>query len=161
MRGLTAVLLCGALAGCGDPVGQELARLDAARRRWEGAAIRTYQYDLVYASGRLLFLEVRIVVRDGAFQTAVNLGDGTAADTAPIAPLLTVDAAFASIRDALAREPTTFTARYHPQLGYPMEVAIDADVDGPGFTIASSTGSYERISRYCSASSSFWSEFIG
>ncbi|HET7038426.1 MAG TPA: DUF6174 domain-containing protein [Gemmatimonadales bacterium] len=138
MRGLAGVLACTAAlaAGCGGPLERELVRLDAAERRWDGANVTAYQYDLHYGCCRAAGFHLRVTVEGEAVRSVIDLDSGTAADTAGSGPWLTIDRAFGAIREWLALQPEDFTATYHPVLGYPLTVSAYPAADGPSLTIA-------------------------
>ena len=113
-----------------DPEGTDLVDLDAARSRWESAAIASYGFVLAVhcecpaeVSGPF-----EIAVRDGDVTSAVHLSDGSDST----AKGLTIDELFGVIALSIA-DGTDVDVVYDHDLGYPRRVIIDPEavaVDG-------------------------------
>ncbi len=128
-RGLCAAIAAAgvSMAACTSPFQKQEDTLAIAEARWRAAGLADYKFsfsrscECLPASTR----SVTITVSGGGFISATYLDDGTAADTVLFRDTLTLDRLFASLHEALARHPATFTAQYEPTLGYPMQVSID------------------------------------
>jgi hypothetical protein len=126
-RGL-AVALAAALSGCGGPLApSDVERgLDDARGRWASQGISSYQFKV----SRLCFCApdarrpLLVVVQRGQVSSMTDAETGAAFTGDPFMPV-TVDGLFAAIDDAIERDADQIDVRYDPQLGYPLEIAID------------------------------------
>jgi uncharacterized protein DUF6174 len=115
------------MAACTSPLQGREDTLAIAEARWRAAGLVDYRFGFTRSCECLpaATRSVTIAVSGGAFVSATYLDDGTPADTALFRDELTLDRLFASLHQALARQPATFAAQYEPTLGYPMQVSID------------------------------------
>jgi hypothetical protein len=126
-RGL-AVVLAAALSGCVGPLApSDVERsLDDARDRWRSQGIASYQFQV----SRLCFCApdarrpLTVVVQRGQVVSMTDAETGAPVTGDPFMPV-TVDGLFAAIDDAIKRDADQIDVRYDPQLGYPLEIAID------------------------------------
>lgn len=126
LRG-AALAWAAALGACGDdPVGPG-DRLAEARLRWHARGPTDYQY--VFQASCFCGPEaqepVRVAVEDGDVVSVTSVETGEPAQPAFPGETLTVEGLFSFLADALAGEPASFEATYHPGLGHPTSASID------------------------------------
>lgn len=118
-----ALAVLGGVIACDDP--EVVSEFEAARARWVEAAIQDYAYTL--RRGCFCLPEfigpVRIVVENGqvASRTLLSTG-GEPLGEAERWP--TIEGLFDYVERAM-READETTVRYHPDLGYPIEISVD------------------------------------
>ena len=125
--GVAGALLAFALAGaCSDALGPDASELAAARARWERSGTTSYEYRLQRACfcGLEFLRPVRVTVEAGAVVAAVFADTGEPVRT-PLSDVETIDDLFDEIQDAIDREAFRIDATYDPDLGFPVDVAID------------------------------------
>lgn len=98
------------------PTDGQTAELEAAKARWAGQGLATYQFVLTDDCGECS--------PDMAAPTAIVVWEGTAYD--PRQRGVTIDALFTVIESAVASGQTV-EVTYHPDLGYPTEIWIDRE----------------------------------
>lgn len=116
---LLVVLLAVAAGACSRET-RDQRQLDAARRRWEAAAITDYRYDIVI---RCFCppLDAGVTVSGSAVVSSEPLTEGA---TAP--EPRTIDQLFDDLeRELASAERGAYSITYHPDLGYPMSVSAD------------------------------------
>jgi hypothetical protein len=119
MKRLGLLALIGALAasGCSRP-SREQSDLEAARERWEKAAISTYSYDIVLRCF-CPTLDATVQVVDGVVVSSVPASRNSHFPR-------TVDELFADLERELASEDRgAYTIEFDPELGYPRRVSAD------------------------------------
>lgn len=125
---LGAALASAAMPGaCGeDPVGPG-DRLAEARLRWHARGPTDYEY-VFQAScfcGPEAQAPVRVAVEDGEVVSVTSVETGEPARPAFPGETLSVEGLFSFLAGALAGEPASFEATYHPELGHPTSASID------------------------------------
>lgn len=126
MRPILAALLVAASACAKSPTGLADDELRSAHQRWASANVRDYSYHLNLSC--FCALEpggYDIVVRAGAFVSAKVTLTGAAADTSWIRSYITIDRAFTRMNEYIAQKPSSFSASYDGQLGYPLTMSVD------------------------------------
>jgi hypothetical protein len=144
MRPLLPICACAALAVCADiPTAAARDELDAAFSRWQAAGIADYSYDVRVSCYCLdeRTRTVRAEVRNGVPVSLTYVDSGTAADTAMFDDVRTMDRLFATLRQAVEREPYDWIAQYDGTWGIPLSVAVDYDAtmvdDEIGYVVTS------------------------
>lgn len=115
--------------------------LGIARAQWAHAGLEDYDLDMV----RLCFCsspaEVVVRVRGGVRVEVLSAADGGSAPLAPEQATLypTVEELFGLIDEAVRKRVDELRVRYHPSLGYPVDLWIDErrsiDDDEVGFRV--------------------------
>lgn len=140
LRYFSGWLALGALivgASCGEPTSAPSADLASHRDQWVARRPAAYQYEYgttgffnAYAGRR-----IRLVVRNGAVQSAVDVATGqVVADSVVRWP--TIDQLFDQAAQAAAAG-TLRGARYDAAYGYPTEVDLAGPPDASGSLMAS------------------------
>ena len=128
MKPLLMILPALLLASCslfgGD---NDASELEEQRRRWERLGIDTYTYDLTLGCFCLPVGAVRIQVRADTVYAAIVLETG--APAGELARVLTVEALFDTIEDAMARKAHRLDVTYDETLAYPTLIDIDYQVN--------------------------------
>lgn len=123
-----ALILTLALSGCIGPFSPSgpVKDKDEARRLWDRQQISSYRFRV----SRLCFCApdarrpLVAVVVGGQVTSLTDAETGAPFEGDPFMPV-TVDGLFAAVDDAIDRDADRIDARYDPQLGYPLEIAID------------------------------------
>lgn len=138
LRLLGMLALAAGLAGCGDSptgsLGDARQQLEAARQRWQAAALDDYDYAYQYLCRCVIELTepVRITVRADTVATVTIAETNEPANPDFRRFYLTVDQVFALIEDAIDRQADQIAATFHPDLGYPAVARIDYRVGAAG-----------------------------
>jgi len=128
-RSLSLLLLALVLGGCDPGTGPGragLLRLQQAERRWQEQDFAAYEFVFQRTCGECLpgaTHRLRMTVMGG---TVVQMYDLSIDH--PVIPdwrARTIPELFAEVRGALGADQVSVT--YHPDLGYPMEFAVDYD----------------------------------
>lgn len=123
-----AVSMALGLGGCigpFSPSGTEKA-LEDAREQWDRQGISSYRFRV----SRLCFCApdarrpLIVTVQLGRVTSLTDAETGAPFTGDPFMPV-TVDGLFAAVDAALDRDADHVDVRYDPQLGYPLEIAID------------------------------------
>lgn len=123
-----ALVLVSALAACDgplDPTGVE-GDLADARRTWSRQGSASYRFTV----SQLCFCgpdargTFAVVVQGGRVTSVRDAETGAPRTPHPGVPL-TVEALFEKVEEAIDLDADDLEVRYHPELGYPLEIAID------------------------------------
>jgi hypothetical protein len=121
------VVLALAAAGCDSPVspsGPE-GDLEAARRKWARQVILNYRFTVNALCFCIQRGPLAVTVEQGRVTSLTDPVTGAVRPYPHPAMPLTVDDLFATIEQAMRDGADEVAVRYHPQLGYPEEIAID------------------------------------
>jgi hypothetical protein len=116
-----------ALAGCDNPFSSGPERdLEEARRTWSRQGIASYRFNVsqLCFCGPDVHGTFAVAVVQGRVASVTDAETGEPRTPGPSVPL-TVEALFAKVEDAIDRDADRIEVRYDPQLGYPLEIAID------------------------------------
>lgn len=100
----------------------------SAGNRWSSLGLHAYRFTLRTSCFCFPEEDIVIAVQSGAMVSATYTPSGQAVPASRVATLAatSVDALFTLIDQAAARPVAVLNATYHPSLGYPQSVYIDA-----------------------------------
>ncbi len=100
----------------------------SAKSRWLASGVHNYRFTLHTSCFCLPEEDIVIAVQSGAMVSATYTPSGQAVPASRVATLAatSVDALFTLIDQAAARPVAVLNVTYHPSLGYPQSVYIDA-----------------------------------
>jgi len=121
------VTLLAVLYSCADPTGNPVPRteLEQNQERWAQQNISTYTYRFQRVCFCGLVDPVDVTVRNGVITAVVVADSQEELDPSMFAQFYTVDGLFQVVQDALDGDAHSVVVAYHPQFGYPVDVAID------------------------------------
>ena len=104
------------------------SRLDNNRKKWDSEMASNYQFYFQWSCYCTMdfVAEVNITVRENRIHDAVLVeSDVPISLDAAIERYKVMDGLFDLLQSAIDENAHTITAKYHPELGYPIEVWID------------------------------------
>ena len=121
------VTLLAVLYGCADPTGNPvpLTELEQNQERWAQQNLSTYTFRFQRLCFCGLVDPVDVTVRNGVITAVVVANSQEELDPSMFSQFYTVEDLFEVVQDALDRDAHSVVVAYHPQLGYPADVAID------------------------------------
>lgn len=125
---ITLLTLNCSLFGPDGPQEERQSFLRHARDQWAANGPASYEYTLAFTCGECppeWTHLLRIRVEAGEVVSVFDLSTGTPVD--PSERSLTIDQLFEVIQNAVQEDVYRLAVKYHPDLGYPVSIAIDSD----------------------------------
>lgn len=130
---LALIFVLAGAAACSSPTGpdaekdEDLAELAAARRRWQGRGLTSYDFryqNLCFCTADVR-APVRLEVRASVLAGATQIDNGARLSPETFPRYRTVEGLFSLITQALAEDADNVEVSYDPGRGHPVAVFID------------------------------------
>jgi len=129
MRSIVAALALAGVASCDSTTGieptAELQALADAAKKWEAIAPPSYAFTLTKSCFCPIEGPVRVTVRNGAIESVQVVGTGAYVPADRLDWYSTIPEVFAALANALDLPAASYSARFDPTWGFPVEASID------------------------------------
>jgi hypothetical protein len=133
MRSVVAALALAGVASCDSTTGigpaSEVQALAAAAKKWEAIAPPSYAFTLLKSCFCPYEGPVRVTVRNGVIESVQVLGTGAYIPDDRLDWFSTIPDVFAALAYALDLPAASYSARFDPTWGFPVEASIDHWID--------------------------------